>query len=346
MDFSKYKRTEYDTPYYEDNTRISNSSIGWFLNRGPSYFSKVLSGEIKQDPPTSAMRKGTAIHAAILQPDEFLKNYVTIKNYPISTQQKSFCKALAKTLEIEPNKAILSAYKEAYSIIGKNDEKMLSEGLKIASEYNDYIEAIKENKIALSISQMGKIVDILSKIKDHIGAKQVLEDEGEYEDHIVFHEFQINWDYHGLLCKSLLDSITFFPEEKVACIMDVKTTSHIWNFEDSVKTFDYGRQMAFYQMAVEWYLNKIGEDAKNWLITVHILAVSTEKLSEVRVFHVDEDLLSERLKIAKNALLDIKYLREVGFEHSPGYYKFNGIEHLKCFSANDDIRKNDSSSNS
>lgn len=34
----KYKIPEYDIPYYEDNTRISNSAIGWFLNKGPAYF--------------------------------------------------------------------------------------------------------------------------------------------------------------------------------------------------------------------------------------------------------------------------------------------------------------------
>ena len=32
-------------PYYEDVTRISNSNIGWFLNKGPSFLHKMLSGE-------------------------------------------------------------------------------------------------------------------------------------------------------------------------------------------------------------------------------------------------------------------------------------------------------------
>ena len=29
-------------PYYEDNTRISNSAIGWFLNKGPQYLRDML----------------------------------------------------------------------------------------------------------------------------------------------------------------------------------------------------------------------------------------------------------------------------------------------------------------
>lgn len=34
-----------DKPYYEDNTRISNSSIGWFLKKGPLYFRNMLDGK-------------------------------------------------------------------------------------------------------------------------------------------------------------------------------------------------------------------------------------------------------------------------------------------------------------
>ena len=31
-----------EIPYYEDNTRISNSAIGWFLKKGPRYLRYML----------------------------------------------------------------------------------------------------------------------------------------------------------------------------------------------------------------------------------------------------------------------------------------------------------------
>ena len=118
-----------DTPYYEDHERVSNSSIGWFLKGGPSYFYKMWKGEIVGEE-TPQLKRGTMIHSYILTPEEFQKTYVVWdKSRPTSAQQEKFCQELANTVEIEPNRAILSAYKEAYSTAGKSEDKMLSEGL-------------------------------------------------------------------------------------------------------------------------------------------------------------------------------------------------------------------------
>ena len=59
-----------DKPYYEDNTRISNSSIGWFLKKGPLYFRNMLDGK-EEGLKLPQLEKGTMIHEYILQPDEF-----------------------------------------------------------------------------------------------------------------------------------------------------------------------------------------------------------------------------------------------------------------------------------
>ena len=41
-------------PYYEDKTRISNSNIGWFLNKGPAYFRITDSDSLKAARLTEA----------------------------------------------------------------------------------------------------------------------------------------------------------------------------------------------------------------------------------------------------------------------------------------------------
>ena len=150
-------------PYYEDLSRISNSNIGWFLQKGPAYLHKMLT-----DPPPEeknpVLERGTMIHEYILQPEEFQKDYVVWdKSRPSSAQQEKFCQALASSLEIEPNRAILSAYKEAYSTAGKSEDKMLSEGLKIASTLKDYIDFLKANDGRKMISPWD--VKMLEKIK-------------------------------------------------------------------------------------------------------------------------------------------------------------------------------------
>ena len=48
-------------PYYEDNTRISNSNIGWFLKKGPPYLKDMLDGKI-EGLKASFLDKGTMIH--------------------------------------------------------------------------------------------------------------------------------------------------------------------------------------------------------------------------------------------------------------------------------------------
>ena len=78
-------------PYYEDKTRISNSNIGWFLNKGPSYLHKMLTEDVPEEK-SQALERGTMIHEYILQPEEFQKDYVVWdKSRPSSVQQEKFC---------------------------------------------------------------------------------------------------------------------------------------------------------------------------------------------------------------------------------------------------------------
>ena len=249
MNIPEYKIPEYDIPYYEDNTRISNSAIGWFLNKGPAYFRNMLDGKEKGlDLPQ--LRKGTMIHEFLLQPDQFWNDYVLFDgDKPKSAQAQKFCENLINTVEIELNKQLSEAYRKSYSIVGKSEDKILSEALKISVEYKDYIEAIKSKKILISQYDLDQLMKIQHNVEEHKLAKQLLQKAGDYSNIHVYHEFQINWDYwaedelnHGALtpiaCKSLLDSCTFDFDAKTCTIMDIKTTAKVWQFEESMKEFD------------------------------------------------------------------------------------------------------------
>lgn len=335
--------------YYTDLTRISNSNIGWFLNKGPAYLHKMLT-----DPPPEeknpTLERGTMIHEYLLQPEEFQKDYVVWdKPKPSSAQQEKFCQALAQSTEIEPNKAILSAYRASYSTTNRSEEKMLSEGLKIASELKEYIdflksgdsrkmigpwdvkmlETIKQNiqshKLAWSIIQPGKEDGcIYSKLPYPDGSHGGII--GKW-----FHEFHINWESRkGVKCKSLLDGLTLDFKNKKAIIYDLKTTQKLWHFEDSINQYDYLRQLSYYYSAVCWYVREeLGEDYFDWTFEFYIIGIDTTGSNEIRVFKISKEAVDSRGLIIIKALDDIAWHQSTGkWDHSREYYEGDGAETL------------------
>ena len=337
----KYKIPKYDIPYYEDNTRISNSAIGWFLNKGPAYFRNMLDGKEKGlDLPQ--LRKGTMIHEFLLQPDQFWNDYVLFDGEkPKSAQAQKFCENLINTVEIELNKQLSEAYRKSYSIVGKSEDKILSEALKISVEYKDYIEAIKSKKILISQYDLDQLMKIQHNVGEHKLARQLIRRAGDHGGIHVYHEFQINWDYwiidesnHDLIaCKSLLDSCTFNFETKVCTIMDIKTTAKLWHFEDSMKEFDYCRQLCFYKEAVYWYMKnvlKLSEDEINkWKFEYYIVAIDTTGSNEIRVFKLTTPQVTSRCVVIDNFMHDwLWHITMKEYDHSRAYYIGDGSETL------------------
>lgn len=343
-----------DIPYYEDRTRISNSNIGWFLNKGPAFLYKMLT-EPPPEESTTAMERGTMIHEYILQPEEFQKDYVVWdKSRPSSAQQEKFCQELASSTEIEPNRAVLSAYKEAYSTRGKSDDLMLSEGLKIASTLKDYIDFLKANDGRKMISPWD--VKMLEKVKHNIQSHKLaskiiwpIGDKSPYGDPnnpfgSCYHEFHINWTYFSVerdsegranisevKCKSLLDGLTIDFINKKFIIYDLKTTQKLWHFEDSMNTYDYLRQLAFYTQAVEWYLREeCGIDPEeDWTYEHYIIAIDTTGSYDIRVFKVSMDDIETRDVTIHDALTKIAWHQATGkWDHSREYYEGDGSESL------------------
>ena len=330
-------------PYYEDLSRISNSNIGWFLNKGPAFLHKMLT-----DPPpeekNATLERGTMIHEYILQPEEFQKDYVVWdKSRPASSQQEEFCQALVNSIEIEPNKAVLDAYKKAYSTRGKSEDLMLSEGLKIASTLKDYIDFLKANDGRKMISpwDVRMLENIKHNIQSHKLAYSIIEASRVLRDHkndVVFenhHEFHINWTYYikmavGVECKSLLDGLTLDFKNKKAVIYDLKTTQKLWHFEDSMEQYDYLRQLCYYYQAVVWYLKyELKENPNDWEFEFYIIGIDTTGSNEIRVFKIDKFTVYSRKDTIMNAMKDIDWHQSTGkWDHSREYYEGDGAETL------------------
>lgn len=325
-------------PYYEDFTRISNSNISWFLNKGPAYLHKKLSGQL-EDETSQSMTKGTMIHEYLLQPEEFQKDYVVWdKSRPSSTNEEKFCQALADSLEIEPNKSLLSAYKAAYSTSGKSDDKILSEATKKVSTLKEYIEFLKskDQREMITPYSVTQLMKIKENISNHKAACKLLL---PADNKNVFHEFHINWEYISSKyndveftcpCKSLLDSVSFDYDNKKVILMDLKTTSHLHNFADAVNTYDYTRQLYFYTKALKWYItNELHENGETWRFEWYIIAIDS-LTSDIRVFTFSyKQVYGENVEKVRNAIRDIVWHKcNDLWEHSRAYYEGNGIETL------------------
>lgn len=324
-------------PYYEDKTRISNSNIGWFLNKGPSFLHKMLTEDVEEDK-SAALIRGTMIHEYLLQPEEFQKDYVVWdKQKPSSAQETKFCDALVNSIEIEPNKAAIEAYKSAYSTTGKSEDKILSEALKKTSTLKDYIDFKRtgDSRIMIDPYQAMQLSKIKTNISNHKAANNLLR---HADNKNIFHEFHINWEFsykHNESnvftcdCKSLLDSVTFLPDKKQIILMDLKTTSHLQHFEDAVNTYDYTRQLYYYTLALKWYLkNEMHENPEEWSFEWYIIAIDSFT-SNIRVFAFTKEQIYSNVKKINDALYDIVWhMTNNLWEHSRTYYEGSGIEFL------------------
>lgn len=319
---------EITTPYYEDLTRISNSNIGWFIKYGPAYLHKMLTNPPEEDG-TAAMKRGTMIHMYLLQPEEFAETYGQLDiTEPKSVNQKKFCELLANSVELEPDLALLNAYKGAYSTIGQSDDLMLSKAKEMASTLKSYIAYLKDenHKIKISRYDVAMLENIRDNIEKHKLAKELLNPK-EGETH---HEFHINWELEDVKCKSLLDSIHFNYEAKICTIVDLKTTVHIGCFEESMKEYDYLRQLCFYQEAAKWYIqNELEMNPMDWMFEIYIIAIDTVNDNEIRVFRFYPSQIRSRLQTILNVLQCIRWHEETGnWDHHKEYYDGDGSETL------------------
>lgn len=340
-------RMDIMVPYYDDMTRISNSNIGWFLNKGPTYLHNMLIGKEKGETGPQ-LDKGTMCHSYILRPEDFNDEYLLCTaTRPSSAQQNKFCEELVNSVELEPDKAILSAYEASYSIVGKNTTNRLSSGKEIASTLKDYIESLREakrtNKILITQSDINLLTNMMNSIKSHKLAYKLLFPKCPNEK--WFHEFQINWEHKTeccilfkdnyskddtIKCKSLLDHISFNEEDHICTIVDLKTTVHVENFELSIKQYDYFRQIEYYKEAAEWYIkNILKENIDNWNIRCYIVAVDNIKGDCCRVFKICLGYLNPKQNIISNALNDIRFHQVNNvWDHHRGYYEGDGDEYL------------------
>lgn len=323
-----------DKPYYEDNTRISNSAIGWFLKKGPRFYRDMIDGK-EEGLKLPQLERGTMIHEYILQPEDFWNDYIILDyEVPKVKQQKDFCETYANSLELIEDDKKITAYKSAYSN-SKSSEIVLKEAAELCNRYANYIKALrneKDNRKVISFADLNMLKNIKNNIDNHKKAKELLEDTPGVESH---NEFHINWelpiDEWIAPCKSLLDRCIFDHINKKITLIDLKTTSDVYNFKHSVEEFDYYRQITYYLLAISWYMKDQGIDISDYDCEAYIIAIQTNSNNEVRVFNMFNELeLDSRKDLIIRTLTELSYHYQTGnWDHTRKYYEEDGTEELE-----------------
>lgn len=333
-----------NTPYYEDMTRYSNSDIGYFLKYGPQSLKDYKNGAgIRLEG--SFLDKGTMIHEYILQPEEFWKDYVILDfEVPKVKQQKDFCEAYASSLELLEDEKKIKAYKSSYNN-SKSWQIALKEATELCNKYSQYIEylKVKDDKKVISFADLNMLKKIKANIKAHKKANELL-----YQLPVTFeehNEFHINWEKTFnepdliqpdgtklfIRCKSLLDKVCFDHVNKRIILIDLKTTQNVYNFAHSVEEYDYYRQIAYYGLAIQWYMQEIlNLNSEEYDFEAYIIAIGKDTNNEIRVFNMKkDDIINDKIGLISDTLKRISWhISTDQWEHTKEYYESDGTEEL------------------
>ena len=253
------------------------------------------------------------------------KNKDVIKEY-INNNQRYLNQVILLT-DLLNNKKVL---KNKYNISSINT-LLKKEMIKEVLEQKYRINKESKELCALNMTEEQK-----KNIEEHKLASSLMCKQTDCEEH---NEFQINWEfpkaYNGikLPCKSLLDRVCFDHVNKKIILIDLKTTLNVYNFAHSVEEYDYFRQIAYYGLAIQWYMaNVLNLNTEDYDFEAYIIAIGKDVNNEIRVFDMKiENVINEKLQLINNVLQKISYhISTDNWEHSPEYYEGNGVEELKC----------------
>jgi hypothetical protein len=318
--------------YYKEK-RVSNSSLHYF-EQSPLMFKKFLDGEIEQEEKRY-LDRGTQIHMAILEPDEFKKNFTTVDfETPKSEQQKQFCEDYIKMVDkVLENEALLEAYKNNYKSATKED-KALEDARALKTKLIRYIEYLQKRKTfkdILTWADWNRISALKENVAKHKLAKELLMPD-DLSTKEFYSELVILWEdpINKLQCKSMIDRLVVDHENKEVILVDLKTANSFKSFKDRCRDFQYFRQFAFYWYAITWWFkNVLNKDIGEYSKKTYLVALKTTDDAEVKVYSIDEVYLTEGWVDITKLLSDIAWHFENDkWDYTKAYYLGDGYDKL------------------
>jgi hypothetical protein len=332
-------------PYYSDQSRVSNSSLGWFL-QSPRYFRDMLDGKIKNEP-TSAMENGTMTHTYLIQPKEFKETYKILDfAVPTSAQQKQFAQDYIDSKATSAILKAVEAFKSNYVTTKSTEEDIATKGLEMALKLKPYIKWLRSNSTGIKTmtwSKLNTLKTTKENVQLHKLANELLFKSDNSSGVEAYNEFHINWEItpiaerfrsdseprRKIACKSLIDRLIIDHDNKVIKLVDIKTTVSIPDFKDSFKKYDYGRQMAFYWAAIYWYFtNELKLNIEEYSNETYIVAIQNTN-GDCKVFKVNDSTITDKTLQITKIITDIDWhMQNNVWDYSREYYEGDGSEPL------------------
>lgn len=311
---------------------VSNSSLS-LIEKNPKEFKKFIEGELIEEK-TNYFELGTAIHAAVLEPEEYKKIYTFLDfTAPRSPNQKKFCDLYANTPTKKEN-VLIEMYSSCYSCKGISEQKILEEAKQIIKENADYIKYLKKSQKGIILSTLDEkmISSIVSSVKAHKKASNLLfniyTDVIEDANYFAANEIEIYWeDKLKIPYKSKIDRLFVDFKNKVVQIIDLKTTAKIDEFEKSIDNYNYDRQLAFYKIAIyNFFKQKFKDvDLEEFKFEFYIVAVSKQDY-RVTVFKLKDSTIDSALVKIYSLLDRVKWhFENNSWEYYLEYYTNDGI---------------------
>lgn len=204
--------------YHADTSRISNSGLKLIAKSPAHYYAKYLDPNRKPEKKSDALRHGSAIHAAILEPTEFKNLFATVPDHapkrPTSTQVK------AKDPSDATKEAI--AWWSAWEAENAGKEILSASDYELAQAVK---QAVYDHPAAAALLEMVRCEEVYTFIEPNTGAP----------------------------CKIKLDALS----ENTGLIVDIKTTEDASDAGcvRAVMKYGYDHQGAFY---FDGYLHATG----------------------------------------------------------------------------------------
>lgn len=240
-------------------------------------------------------------------------NYYEDKSYMSVSRLKAFMQCEAKQLAIENGQWVDDRDNTALIFGNYVHSKFESEEVhqNFKEKYKgDLFSSRKPHGLLASYQLAEKVIDTLETDKLFNGLYHGGKNDRVVKEEIIFGEIE------GVPFKGKIDSINYSR----GYIVDLKTMKSIQNLEwndelrtkipacvNNILTYKYHMQLGVYQEL----LRQMG----NYTFKPFIVAVSKEKQPDKEIIEVTETWLSEGLKMAKNAIEELKPL--IGGERKP-----------------------------
>jgi hypothetical protein len=262
---------------YYDCPEISNSALSTFNYDIGLYYKTYISKEITSKK-SKAMDFGSFMHMLLLEPEKE-SEYTIIDNIVEPTgKMLPYIQCLAKyelaTLHItELRDAFDQAFIASEYDTKRNSPAKLRETYLTNEEYQkyyDYLRLLNSDTKIIKREEFDKAKNLERIISNNNQLNDLFPLPTEIDQNKIYHELEIFWEYEGIKLKSKLDKLSVDHSKKIVRYLDFKTdgVNPIHKYKDSFEYWKTYRQMAFYKMAIQYWLKE--QKLENYQIEIFI----------------------------------------------------------------------------